>query len=269
MRNSNANEDIYYLAQLTSPETARVGRLDDVIGLIPLGAVEQHGPHLPLATDAIIAEHLAGEVAARLPRPVLVAPVLAGGMSWHHLHFPGTVDLGQDVFTGFVNAYIETFEKLGVRDIALFSGHGGNFAQMAEIAAASADSGRRVVAYSDLPRYLEVMAEAAAEAGLVVPETDAHAGGLETSQMMFLYGEDRIHIPEQLDGCYTEAEPGWLERLMREGVHALSPIGILGMPAGATAAIGDAICAALVNELSSWITSGLPAAHMSAASPSP
>jgi creatinine amidohydrolase len=243
---------VFHLTHLRSPESAEVGALEDVIGLIPLGAVEQHGPHLPLATDAIIAEHLATEVAGRLPRPVVVAPVLSGGMSWHHLHFPGTVHLGKEVFSGFVRAYVDTMTKLGIRDILMFSAHGGNFALMGEIAAGYADSAVRVVAYTDLRRYLEVMTKGAAEAGLNVPATDAHAGGLETSQMMFLLGEDLVQVPDDLEGCYAVPEPGWLDRLLNEGVHALSPIGVIGQPAGATAEAGRAIFAALVDELLDW-----------------
>jgi creatinine amidohydrolase len=241
------------LTALTSPQAARLPAEGRVVGLIGLGAIEQHGPHLPLGTDAIIAEHLAGETAARLTDTVLIVPPLAGGLSSHHLGFPGTVDLGPAVFGGFVRTYLSTLDALGVREVALFSAHGGNFGALDELASEYAGHERlRVIAYTDLGAYVQVMTAAAAAAGLTVPETDVHAGGLETSQILHLCGEDRIEVPADLEG-YVAAEPGWLERLLQEGMLALSPNGVLGRPAGATAPAGAAICAALADALAAWM----------------
>jgi creatinine amidohydrolase len=245
------------LGDLTSAEIGRLAGEGRVIGLIGTGAVEQHGPHLPLATDAIIARHLAGEIAERLAETVLVAPILPGGLSSHHLGFPGTVDLAPEVFSGFVRAYLAMYDALGVRDVALFSAHGGNFGALAELAEEYAGHERlRVVGHSDMGAYVQVMLRAAAGAGLEVPETDIHAGGLETSQILHLVGEDRITVAPDLEG-YVAAEPGWLERLMVDGIKAVSPNGVLGRPAGATAAAGQAICTALADELAAWIAEQL------------
>ena len=237
------------LERITSPQAARLAAEGRVVGLIGTGAVEQHGPHLPLGTDAIIARHLAGEIAARLEETVLVAPVLPGGLSSHHLGFPGTVDLPAGVLTGYVRAYLSAMDALGVRDVALFSAHGGNFAAIGELAAERHER-LRVIAYADMLRYVEVMMAAAASVGVEVPPTDVHAGGLETSQMLFL--EDSIEVPPGLEG-YVEPEPGWLERVSSEGIHAVSANGVLGRPAVATAEAGAAICAALADEISAWM----------------
>jgi creatinine amidohydrolase len=243
----------YQLEELTSPEVAKLAG-EGAIGLIAVGAVEQHGPHLPLGTDAIIARHLAGEVAARVDTPVIVAPVLPGGLSSHHVGFPGTVDLPRAVFDGYVRALLDTYDALGVRDVALFSAHGGNFGSLAELA--GTHGGVRVIAYTDLLGYIEVMMAAAASVGLHAPETDAHAGGLETSQMLLVFGEERISFPPDLEG-YVAAEPGWMDRLHAEGMKAISPNGILGRPAGASAEAGEAICAALADALADWVTAEL------------
>jgi creatinine amidohydrolase len=238
--------------ELTSPQAGALAKQGRVVGLIPTGAVEQHGPHLPLATDWIIAEHLGEAIAERIEETVLVTPVPPGGSSWHHIAFPGTVDLGDAVLEGFVKAYIRALVGLGVTDIAVISSHGGNFKPIGRVAQEVSADGVRVIAYDDLPAYLQVMARAAEAAGLVVPETDAHAGGLETSQMKFLRGEDKITHDPDLEG-YVDADEGWLDILLNEGVHALSPIGVLGRPAGSSAAVGRAICAGLAEELSSWM----------------
>jgi creatinine amidohydrolase len=174
-------------------------------------------------------------------------------MSSHHLAFPGTVDLGPDLVAGFVRAYLATMDRLGVRDVALFSAHGGNFGKLAELVDRYADHERlRVVAFADLQRYLDVMVAAAASTGLEVPATDAHAGGLETSQMLHLHGEERIVVPPGLEG-YLVAEEGWLERMAREGLHVLAPNGVLGRPSGATAQAGEAICTALADAVAEWM----------------
>jgi creatinine amidohydrolase len=239
----------YALEALTSPEAGRLGR-EGAIGLVGTAAVEQHGPHLPLGTDAIIARHLAHEVAERLDGPVIVAPVLPGGLSSHHLGFPGTVDLPRAVFDGYVRALLDTYDALGVQTVAIFSAHGGNFGALGELP--ERHGGVRVIAYTDLQRYIDVMMAAAARTGLHAPETDAHAGGLETSQILHVHGD--VDFPPDLEG-YVAAEPGWLERLMAEGMKALSPNGILGRPAGANAEAGAAICAALADELAAWVRS--------------
>jgi creatinine amidohydrolase len=243
------------LQDLTSAQAAQLADSQRVVGLIALGAVEQHGPHLPLATDAIIAKHLADAVADRLAAPVLVAPVLPGGLSTHHLGFAGTVDLAPAVVSGFVDALLSTMSVLGLRDVALFSAHGGNFGLLGEIVERYAPHpSLRVIAYADMARYLDVMMRAAATEGLEVVSCDAHAGGLETSQILHILGVDRISVPEDLEG-YVAAELGWLERLGAEGMKALSPNGVLGRPGDATAAAGAAICAALADEIAGWVAS--------------
>jgi creatinine amidohydrolase len=245
------------LELLTSPEAGRLVSDGRVVGLIGLGAVEQHGPHLPLGTDAIIARHLAEEIAARLHETVLVAPVLPGGMSSHHLAFPGTVDLAGELLAGYVRALLSSMDGIGIREVALFSAHGGNFGRLRELADEYADHERlRVIAYTDIVRYIQVMSVAAASTGLHVPPCDAHAGGLETSQMLYLHGPDRITFPPDLEG-YVAAEPGWMERMAAEGMQALSPIGVLGRPADATAEAGAAICAALADAIAAWMAEEL------------
>jgi creatinine amidohydrolase len=245
------------LELLTSQQAGRLQSEGRVVGLIGTGAVEQHGPHLPLGTDAIIARHLASEIAARLQEIVLVAPVLPGGMSSHHLAFPGTVDLAGELFAGYVRALLAAMDRLGIRDIALFSAHGGNFARLAELAAEYDGHGRlRVVAYTDIWQYIEVMSAAAERTGLHAVACDAHAGALETSQMLFLHGPGRISFEPGLEG-YVAAEPGWMERLAAEGIDALSANGVLGRPADATAEAGAAICAALADTLAAWMAQEL------------
>jgi creatinine amidohydrolase len=240
------------MEELRWPE-AEALRGRGAIGLIPTGALEQHGPHLPLGTDYMVAEALARAVAEKLPVPVVVTPTLRAGLSDHHLAFPGTVSLSQETFRGWVDAHIAGLERIGIERIAIFSGHGGNFAFIGELAAehTSRAGPTRVIAYDDLFGFVRVMDEAARAHGLEAPETDVHAGALETSVGLALF-ESLVGEHDAVEG-YTAAEPGWTDRIFADGIAALSATGVLGDPAGASAEAGRAIFDALADELVGWI----------------
>jgi creatinine amidohydrolase len=241
------------MEELTWPGAEELRSQADTVGLIPTGALEQHGPHLPLGTDFMVAEALARVVAERLPVPVVVTPSLRAGLSDHHLAFPGTVSLSQETFRGWVDAHIAGLERIGIEQIAIFSGHGGNFAFIGELAAdhTARPGPTRVIAYDDLLGFVRVMDGAARARGLEAPETDVHAGALETSVGLALF-EALVRDHDGVEG-YTAAEPGWMDRIWADGIAALSPTGVLGDPSGASAAAGQAIFGALVDELAGWI----------------
>ncbi len=238
---------------LTWPEAERLGA-EGAIGLVSLGSLEQHGPHLPLATDSLLAERLAREIAERLPGPVVVTPVVRGGLSTHHLGFPGTVTIPPDAYRSLIVAYVEGLERMGIRKVGLWSWHGGNFGFVRECADGYAGAAR-VAGYSDLPRFFQLMADGAAPTGLIAPESDAHAGGLETSTML----AEQPELVRPFDGVegYTAAEPGWLERIFAEGIRSVSASGVLGAVAGANARAGELIFAKLADELAAFFASEL------------
>lgn len=182
-----------------------------------------------------------------------MTPVLTAGLSDHHLAFPGTVSLSRDTFGGWIDAHIAGFERIGIRRVAVFSGHGGNFAFIGEVAAAYARRGgpTRVIAYDDLMRFVRVMAEAARPSGLEAVETDVHAGALETSFALATF-PPLVRDFTGVEG-YTAGEEGWMERIWADGIHALAQSGVLGNPAGATAEAGRAIVEALADELAGWM----------------
>jgi creatinine amidohydrolase len=231
--------------------------LQDAIGLIPTGAVEQHGPHMPLGTDCFIAEELARRIAERLDEPVVVAPVLPGGLSTHHLAFPGTVTLPEETFGAVLDAYVAAFERMGIRRIAIFTGHGGNlgFLGRYEAAHTSKDTDTRLIAHHDFEGYVDAMFAGARAAGLEPPATDVHAGGVETSQGLALFPE-LVRAYADLTG-YVADEDGWHERMFSEGIDAVTPIGVLGDPSKASAEAGESIFAHLTAYLASWIDAEL------------
>src|SRR4051812_37922419 len=132
--------------------------------LVPLGATEQHGPHLPLETDTIIAVALAEAVAAGRD-DLAVAPALPYGSSGEHAGFPGTLSLGQPVLE---EAVVELVRSAGAFEHAvLVAGHGGNAEPLDRAVGRLRAEGRRVTAWS--PR---------------IGGVDAHAGRFETSLML-------------------------------------------------------------------------------------
>jgi len=108
--------------------TGAAARAPEALLVLPVGATEQHGPHLPLGTDWLIVEHVA-RAAARQARDeidVLVAPTMPFGASHHHLPFGGTVSLATDRYYGALRDMTESLIQSGFRRIFLLNGHGGN-----------------------------------------------------------------------------------------------------------------------------------------------
>jgi len=156
------------------------GRRDVVV---PCGAVEQHGRHLPLDVDAVHAERLGVEVAQRLGT-ALVAPTIRVGVSPHHMAFPGTISLRPETFEAVYADYCRSLAAHGFRTILCFSGHGGNFAPLAEMETRLDDAvgaGCRVIVFSDLPGLIDVWRLAVADAGGDPGSAGGHADVAESS----------------------------------------------------------------------------------------
>ena len=100
------------------------GALDDVsVGVLPVGSTEQHGPHLPLSTDHLVAEAIARDLDHDA---ATVLPTLAVGVSDHHRQFHGTLSVSDETFERFVRETVESLAGHGVRKVAVVNGHGGN-----------------------------------------------------------------------------------------------------------------------------------------------
>jgi creatinine amidohydrolase len=108
------------LAEMTWPDVQSLSR--DTVVLIPTAAIEQHGPHLPLATDTLLVE----AVAQAVGEPYLVTPTLWLGASTHHLAFAGTLSASMPSYFAAIDAVIESLTLHQFRRFALLNGHGGN-----------------------------------------------------------------------------------------------------------------------------------------------
>jgi creatinine amidohydrolase len=209
------------LASLASPEVA------GTLLVVPVGSTEQHGPHLPLSTDTDVAVALAERLAARLDG-VLVAPQVPYGSSGEHAGFPGTLSIGAAA-TELLLVELGRSALPGTTGrMLLLSAHGGNAEPVAAAIRLLRAEGRDARAWS--PRW----------------RGDAHAGRTETSVQLAL---DPARVRPSTVAGNTAPLAELLPALRAAGVRAVSPTGVLGDPAGASAAEGKDLLAAATGDL--------------------
>src|SRR5919199_4399067 len=121
---------------LTWPEVKEAAAAGKVI-LIPIGSIEDHGPHLPLNTDNIIVESVCFEVARRVPDEILSLPVLPLGFEHHHMDFPGSLTSSMEILLNYFADAAISVARHGFTHIMLVNGHGSN-ASLVELAARKA-----------------------------------------------------------------------------------------------------------------------------------
>ena len=109
---------------LTSPELAAMDRDTPVI--LPISATEQHGKHLPLATDRLIGEHFLNALDGDITEQILILPSIGVGYSAHHLDFAGTLSVSHNTFIDQATDILECVIAHGFRNIIIFNSHGGN-----------------------------------------------------------------------------------------------------------------------------------------------
>lgn len=110
--------------QLTSGQLAKVDKKTPVI--LNIAATEQHGGHLPVATDRMIGEYFSGLLNREMEDKVLILPVVSVGCSEHHMGFCGTLSLSHNTFAAVVREIIQSVIRHGFNNIILLNSHGGN-----------------------------------------------------------------------------------------------------------------------------------------------
>lgn len=115
------------LAQRSWPETRELLKTNEIV-LVPVGAHEQHGPGIAMATDTISADGLCRRAAALLGERAAVAPAVPFGVSWHHMHFPGTITLTPETLATLLVEIVSSLAHHGFARVAIVNGHGGNAA---------------------------------------------------------------------------------------------------------------------------------------------
>ncbi|RZT88622.1 creatinine amidohydrolase [Pseudonocardia sediminis] len=210
--------------------------------VVPVGSVEQHGPHLPLDTDVRISSAVASGVHDRDPSLVL-APALAYGAAGEHEGFPGTVSLGHEALRAVLVEYGRSVCRWASR-LVLLNGHGGNVTTMVEAVTLLRYEGRDVAWTPCIP-------PPAVTAGIPL---DAHAGRIETSLMLALTPH-LVRLGAAAPGA-TGRLRDLLEPMRTGGVVSVSPNGVLGDPSGASADEGrrllDGTVTAVADAVRRW-----------------
>ncbi len=215
------------------------------VAVFACGAVEQHGPHLPLGTDSFMGT-LIVERAARAAGNALVAPTVLVGLSGHHMEFPGSLCLQPNTFLALLEDLCDSLARHRFRRIVLYPSHGGNVDIMKAHVPFIA---RRLVDQVEVRLASEggvggSIWEVAKEFGISPGGAGAHAGWTETSMMLAAFPE-LVHMSAATTGltdeeCYAQhniAKSQW--RSFVYGVQSQSANGVLGDPAEADATAGQ------------------------------
>jgi creatinine amidohydrolase/Fe(II)-dependent formamide hydrolase-like protein/7-cyano-7-deazaguanine synthase in queuosine biosynthesis len=233
--------------ELTWPEAK--ARLNEMaVALLPVGSVEQHGPHLPLDTDAFDADYLTRRVAEACsdPKP-LVLPAISYGVSYHHEGFQGTISISDDTLVRIVYEIGISVARNGIRKLVIINGHGGNSpalnhaAQMINRDAhifVCVDSGET----SDVDIY-----------DLIDTPNDVHAGEIETSTSLVV----RPHLVKMdlAPKTIPEFSSRYLDFTSKRGVSwyaytkKISATGVMGDPTKATVEKGKKIWQIMIAHL--------------------
>jgi creatinine amidohydrolase len=221
--------------------------------ILPCGAIEQHGPHLPLFVDAEHAERLAVEVASRLGR-TLVAPTIRIGYSPHHLAFAGTLSLSRSTFAAVYRDCCVSLARHGFRKILCFSAHGGNFAPLREMQpdlARAVAPDCRVEVFSDFDRFLETWRDVVEKRTGKGSFVGGHSDIAETSVLAAMH-PDLVRWDRLEPGLTGGLNSSVVQDALARGFDAVTPNGVLGDPTGANADLGRECIAAMADMLADY-----------------
>ncbi|WP_422076062.1 creatininase family protein [Vannielia sp.] len=234
----------HYWSDYTSEAFSRLDH-ENLIAVLPVGATEQHGPHLPVSVDTTIGKGIVERVAAQLPEdsPVLFLPFQAVGKSNEHLRYPGTLTHTAETLIAMWFEIGQSVARAGVRKMVLLNSHGGNISVMDIVA-------RELRVRCDMLVYCMSWSGFGMPDGLY-PDAERrygiHAGDVETSVMLALDPENVVmekardfrSTAQDWDENYRNMalqgaiKPAWQ-------VQDMNPAGACGNAAAATAEKGEA-----------------------------
>ncbi len=242
--------------QLTSEELGQLDRNIPVI--LPIAATEQHGGHLPLATDRLIGEHFMRKLDDLIPQNALILPTVAVGCSDHHMSFSGSLSLNHQAFTIQVNAMVASVLHHGFNKIILFNSHGGNQAVgqtiVEDLGYKNPDRQFVLATWWQL-NLVELQKVTTTSFG-----GTGHAGEFETSLMMVIAPE-LVRVSQIRKGQNQETFD-WAQGDMLQGPAAsyyrtmkeMTPNGVFGDPTAATETKGHRITEIVVSALKNVVS---------------
>lgn len=189
------------------------------IAIIPVGATEQHGPHLPVGTDTYAVEHIVREAAARVADqvPVLVTPTLPFGCSPHHLQFGGTLSFRSETYYALLTDLVESLIIDGFSRAMIINGHGGNHELIQLVVRDLAL--KHPVNLAAASYWQMADDELAATRAHELGRAPGHAGNFETSLVMALQPELVIEPRPTRDDDPSLIDPASLTSRLRIERH--------------------------------------------------
>jgi creatinine amidohydrolase len=234
---------------MKSPEVAALPRTTPVV--VPLGALEQHGAHMPLFTDSLLCAEVVRRASERLGNRVLFAPLLWLGNSHHHMDFPGTLSAAPRTYLDLLCDVLENFIAHGFRRVVLLTGHGGNIVPGQQ---AVFEVRQRHREKKDLlllsAAYWRLGTKPTSLDPAIRDDRMGHACDLETSMMLrlapHLVGDYRNARPVGFGRSFDPASRGWITK-----EH--SPAGHVGDPSGASAEKGEKLFRAFADDVAVFL----------------
>lgn len=222
----------------------------DPIVIVTVGATEQHGPHLPLNTDADIGTQIATQIAQASPVPALTLPTIWAGFSPHHMAFCGTITLKQETLFAVVYDVIESLVAHGVSRILLLNSHGGNIALLKTVVD---EVGIRLGVSPVYATYWHLISDSVAALRRSELGGMSHAGELETAlKMVFASGDVRTEAIEDVMIRPGEFHGVDMFAANRIGIYrpfdSWSASGQIGAPSLATPETGERLLEAIVDQ---------------------
>lgn len=240
-----------YWDQLTSPALDKLNRSIPVI--LPVSATEQHGSHLPLATDRLIGEYFCGQLNAQIPDEVLILPSMGIGCSEHHLAFAGSLSLRHETFIEQAIDILGCVYHHGFRNLIILNSHGGN--QGAGLVVFEKFGFRHPDSVLTLLTWWRLAAEELFPLNETGPGGVGHAGEFETALMLLiapgLVKMDQV-VPPQNTSTFDWAEGDMLRggrAALYRTMKSMTPNGVFGDPRSATAAKGEVIASHVLKKL--------------------
>lgn len=234
--------------ELTSGRIAAVDR-ERTLLVLPIAAVEQHGPHLPTGTDGIICEAIANEAEARRPETVLLLPTMWPGASSHHVRFGATLDIRLDRYIELLQEVVREPLRDGFQRLMLLNGHGGNIDPL-RVALRQLQMEFPEALLTGAPYWN--IAEKEIAAGLEgADKFVGHACEFETSMIMHLR-------PELVDTDKIADQSGWLPDVVdglfvSRDMKQRTKAGATGRPDLASAGKGSALFEAIVGKVTAVV----------------
>ncbi len=243
----------YRYEEFTWPEI-REAVAENRVAVLPVGTVEQHGPHLPLVTDVLTATEMSRLAVERMPREAVLLPPVYYSFNEHHLDFPGTIAVEGPTIVNYVTDIGKSLAHHGFRKILLVNGHGSNVPFL-DVAARNITNRTEAICamvswWSLIPRdLLKELRESEFPGGM------AHGCELETSVLLYLRGDLVQFEKARRDISFQPTEFFYWDLaapspvFFQEWFSRYSKTGTVGDPTKATRAKGEKFVLAVADRL--------------------